>query len=114
MSKENSSIALLRLLTNVMPEEMLLDKAIEALKEYKEEKFGDSIKVETPSDNPEEGGSLKDFFSKTTEQVEEKEKKDVVQPQAQVMSLIMKWQDMGKTSEEIMEDSIKFEDSKKE
>lgn len=113
MSKENSSIALLKLLANVMPEELLLDKAIEALKEYKEEKFGDSIKVEIPSDNTEEGESLQDFFSKTTEQVEEKEEKVVIQPLAQVMSLVMKWQSMGETVEEIVEDS-EIEDSKEE
>lgn len=98
---------LARILTAAMPEEALLDIAIKALQEYKEQKFSSQPNVE----NDEPLQPLKDFLSK---EEGESPKKEITQPFMQITSLLMKWKDEELSLGEIIKDTEDFEDKVKQ
>lgn len=101
-----SALAQMRMLTAMMPEQMLIEKAIEALQEYSEKKFG------KPSENLEENfDSIKDFLSGKSPSVTEEK---VIKPVAELTVILMKWEDEGRDMREIMEDSEKFHQEQKD
>lgn len=96
-----SGMLMARMMSAMLPEEKLVQDAIEELTKYKEAKFGNSTE---PKDASFEG--LKDFFESNPHQ---KLNSDVEEPMAVITTLIIKWNDKDKSMEEIMSETVSFE-----
>lgn len=103
--KQSSGFMVARVMTSFMPEKLILDKAIEALIDYRDEKFNSDKKTEKDSLD-----SIKEFLASTgqgsSSSVEEIDSKI---PKAQISALLMKWEDLGKTMETIMAECKDFD-----
>ena len=91
-----------RMLSALIPEEKLVNDAIKELTEYRDAKFSTSNE---PSEASFEG--LKDFFENNPHQ---EINSDVKEPFACITALIIKWNDKGKSMEDIMIESAQFEE----
>lgn len=109
-----SHLGMARMLTALMPEELLLEKTIEALQKYQTEKYGtEEVKVsDTLAQEKPKSGGLADFFKSNSHQPSNTitNSTEVKKPISELMTLIMKFQDDGKSVYDIMEDSEKLED----
>ncbi len=100
-----------RVLTALMPEKLLVEKTIEALVEYQEAKYGpsESFKEGSKETKGEDDSSLKNFFKNndhlTTSSSDEEGREDVEKPFAQLITLMMKWQDEGKEMSDIFKEN---------
>ena len=106
-----SKVLMARVLTALMPEKLLVEKTIEALVEYQEAKYGpsESFKEVSEETEGEDNSSLKNFFKNndhlTTSSSDEEGREDVEKPFAQLITLMMKWQDEGKEMSDIFKEN---------
>ncbi len=98
-----------RMMAAAIPEEVLLEKAIEALQKYKEEKFSNKEEKTSKEEKPTGFAGLKSFLSKSSKEEEKKNKPNIKKPEAELSAVMMKWRDEGLSMDEIIEDSMEFE-----
>lgn len=96
-----SGLNSMRMLTMAIPEEILVDKAIEALQKYKKE-------LEQKKDASSSVEELKSWLS--SEGIYTPKKEEVNRPKAELMVVIMKWEDMGKSVEDITSETREIEE----
>jgi hypothetical protein len=113
-----STLGMARMLTALMPEEIILEKTIKALQKYQKEKFGETEEIEkvpgTLVQKELSKGGLADFFKsnkhKDTPRKLNPGKEGVPKPMSEVMMLTIKFQDDGMKMEDIMKESEQFEE----
>lgn len=92
----SEGLMMARMLTMMIDEETMINRAIESLQKYKEEKFKGQEKKETTYD------SIKESLLGGDVNLKEN---SIEPPLHDVMGLVIKWQDQGRSMKEIMEDS---------
>lgn len=112
-----STLGMARMLTALMPEEIILEKTIKALQKYQKEKFGETEEIKVSDtlvqEEPSKEG-LADFFKSNKHKDAPRKlnpgKEGVPKPMSEVMMLIVKFQDDGMKMEDIMKESEQFEE----